>query len=231
MLRRTPLVDGEHYHVYNRGVNKEGIFSNNQDYQRFLVLLYLANSRERIHISNTLFSYQERSLIEIYRNEKPDQGLVEVLSYSLMPNHYHLLLRQKAPGGISLFMRKVSTAYAMYFNLKYNRSGVLFQGRFRSKHISSSEYFRYILAYIHLNPLTLVEPLWKERNALENEPAARAYMEKYPYSSHLDYIGRERPEHKILVQPIPELLNGANDVEELFDWLSEYRQPITKAPS
>ena len=104
MLRKQALASGETYHIYNRGAHKQRIFTNASDYSRFLFLLHLANSKTAVHLTKTLKEYQGRSSAEIFENEKIDDGdrLVEILGYSLMPNHFHLVLRQKDENGIAI---------------------------------------------------------------------------------------------------------------------------------
>src|SRR3990167_7803221 len=140
MLRDKPFVNGETYHLFNRGAHKQAIFKSEKDYRRFLVLLYFSNTMERVQLGN-LLQNQGRSLIDLLE-EYVDQSLVDIFAYTLMPNHFHLVLRQKADNGISTFMKKLATAYSMYFNIKYKHSVVLFQGRFKSRHVGDEAYFR-----------------------------------------------------------------------------------------
>jgi len=218
MLRKQPLVAGETYHIYNRGAHKQRIFTNDSDYSRFSLLLHLANSKTPVHLSNLLKEYQGRSFIEIFENEKCDNRLVDVLSYSLMPNHFHFILRQREDNGIATFVKKLATAYAMYFNTKYEHSGTLFQGRFKSSHIDSEEYFRYIFAYVHLNPLDLFQPDWKV-SGIKNKREARSFLSTYSYSSFIDYPKSNRPEGAILsLAETPDFLKTQNDLEELLAW-------------
>lgn len=186
-----------------------------RDYTRFLLLLYIANHSERIHLGNLLKEYPGPSWIQILSDIQTDRSLVDVLAYSLMPNHYHLILRQKAENGCTLFMKKLATAYAMYFNLKHDHSGVLFQGRFKSSHVGDEAYFRYIFAYVHLNPLDLVEPAWKERG-IKSIGTARKFINNYPHSSFQDYAVVERPQRKILAwDEAPPFLKEMNDFEDM----------------
>jgi len=151
------------------------------------------------------------------------QKLVDVLAYALMPNHFHLVLKQVKDGGISKFMRKLATGYSMYFNIKHGHSGVLFQGRFKSSHINSEPYFRYIFSYVHLNPLELVEPDWKE-GTIRNEKKARKFLSDYRYGSYFDYCVGERPERVILAyDDAPDFLKEQNDLEEMINDFSKGR--------
>jgi putative transposase len=218
MLRKQALASGETYHIYNRGAHKQRIFTNASDYSRFSLLLHLANSKTAVHLSNLLKEYQGRSSAEIFENEKIDDRLVEILAYSLMPNHFHLVLRQKEENGIAIFMKKLATGYSMYFNTKYEHSGTLFQGRFKSSYIDSEEYFRYIFAYVHLNPLEIFQLGWKA-DGVKDKEGMRKFLSRYPYSSFMDYSASSRSNRRILsLENIPDFLKTQNDLEELLAW-------------
>ena len=91
-----------------------------------------------------------------------------------MPNHFHILVKEKIENGISKFMGKLTTGYSMYFNKRYDRTGSLFQGVFKSVHADSDEYLKYLFAYIHLNPIKLINPEWKE-NGIKDKNRANAF--------------------------------------------------------
>src|SRR3989344_8417316 len=113
MERKIIFSEGEFYHLYNRGVEKRPIFSDRNDRERFLRLLFIANSTEP-------FDFREiadKKYSEIDRGEL----LVAIGAYCLMPNHFHLLIREIVPAGISLFMGKLATGYSMYFNKRHGR--------------------------------------------------------------------------------------------------------------
>lgn len=114
-----------------------------------------------------------------------------------MPNHIHLILHEHSDGGISKFMLKLMTAYSMYFNTKYERSGPLFTRPFRSRHVDSDEYFRWLFAYVSLNPLELHQHDWK-RIGVQDVDGAAEFMGSYRYSSFPDYFGSERAESCII---------------------------------
>ena len=151
---------------------------------RFQILLYLANSSEPVRLDDVLRRYksQGRSLRNVFADEETDKPFAEILAYSLMPNHFHIILKQKSEDGITQLMKKVCTAYSMYYNIKYERSGVLFEGRFKSSHIDTDPYFRWIFTYVHLNPVELVASKWKEEG-IRNPHAVRTYLNDYRYSS------------------------------------------------
>jgi putative transposase len=221
VLRGHHLAEGETYHVYNRGAHKSALFTSSRDYDRFLLLLYLSNTEDPVHVGNLFFKYKGRSSLElldevdvILRTER----LVDLLAYTLMPNHFHLVVRQKNKGGITQFMRKLSTAYSMYFNTRYRHSGVVFQGRFQSSCIDNEAYFRYIFAYTHLNPIDLIRPDWKTLG-VRDKKEVRAFLEEYRYSSFIDYSVGARKETKLLaIEDAPDFLRKQNDLDDLLKW-------------
>lgn len=194
MQRKIDFSTGEYYHIYNRGTDKRTIFLDSHEYNRFKVLLYVCNSIEPVNISDHL--KKGRSFFELFEIER-GETLVDIIVYCLMPNHFHILIREKAEGGITKFMTKLSTGYSMYFNKKNKRTGVLFESRFKAKHIDSDQYLKYLFAYIHLNPVKIIDPKWKE-NGIADRITAQNYLKTYEYSSYSDYQGIERPEAKII---------------------------------
>lgn len=146
-----------YYHVYNRGVEKRKIFLDEEDYTVFLGLI-------KKYLTGTNKNLKNRHLFNNLGTE------VSLLSYCLMPNHFHLLLFQKTSDGITKLMRRVTTGYVMYFNNKYDRVGGLFQGRYKAAHINGDTYLHHISRYIHLNP--------------DN-------YKNWPYSSYSYYLGQK----------------------------------------
>src|SRR3989344_4600956 len=195
MERKTPFVEGEHYHVYSRGVEKRKIFLSQKDYNRFLALLYIMNQDVPFKMENFLRDKQ-KGLEDVF-GEKREKTLVSVLSYCLMPNHFHLVLYEHTENGISRFMDKLLTAYSMYFNTKYERSGPLLTRPFRSEHINNEPQYMYIFSYVHLNPLSLIERKWKEEG-IKNKKEAEQFLENYQFSSYQDFMGKIRGETAII---------------------------------
>ena len=148
MSRNIKFSLGEYYHIYNRGVEKRIIFNNEHDYQRFLLLLVLVNDEKSVEVQQLLRDYSIPELIA--QKRKP---LVNIVSFCLMPNHYHLILMETTEMGISKFMHKLGTGYTLYFNLKNDRNGSLFQGTYKAKHAEDDRYLKYLFEYIHLNPI------------------------------------------------------------------------------
>lgn len=185
MQRDVPFEVGEIYHAYNRGAHKENIFTQHIDYARFQLLMYLGNSKKSVNLRNVLRKYDKgRTFVKIYEEmEVPaEERLVDVLAYTLMPNHFHFVLRQRQEDGIYRYVQKVATAYSMYFNAKYEHSGTIFQGKFKSKHAEDDDYLRWLFAYVYANPLEIKKDILK-----------------YPYSSFTDVCAKQRrPESRII---------------------------------
>ncbi len=225
MRRNFSFSINEYYHIYNRGTDKRIIFLEPYDYSRFIILLHLCNSRIPVDIEK--FLREGRSFPELI-NIVIDDRLVHIGAYVLMPNHFHILVKEINENGISLFMKKLSTAYSMYFNKKYERSGNLFQGIFKAKHAEKDEYLKYLFAYIHLNPVKLIDPYWKE-NKIKDKNKAEEYLLDYKHSSYLDYLNLERNENKILnISSFPEYFLDKNFGDFINDWLSYQEEALGK---
>jgi putative transposase len=188
-----------YHHIYNRGAHREQIFRDKSDYWRMLYTLYLANNSESFHFDKLL----EKDIFESCRKE----NLVDIVAYCLMPNHIHIALRSKSDlqndPGISKFMQKLCTGYTMYFNLKYDHSGTIWQGVYKKK-IADDEmnYMRILINYIHLNPYGIKEPEMTKEARKEHPQEAWSYSLNYEYSSLKDYLGEvsPRPQKPILCE-------------------------------
>lgn len=213
MTRSIEISLDQFYHIYDRGVDKRVVFMDDRDRDRFVRLLYTANSDTSVHLSN----YQGQTLINIPRG-KP---IVSIGSWCLMPNHFHILLKEITEGGISLFMQKLLTGYSMYFNTKYHRKGVLFEGRFKAKHLDSDQYLKYQYTYIHLNPIGIIDKGWKKKE-ISNKEKAKKFLKEYKYSSYKDYVGEKREENAILnKEAFPEYFFTSTDFEDMIlEWIN-----------
>jgi len=153
--RLTPLVTGEYYHIFNRGVNKQPIFFNVRDYRRAVdQMRFYSYSTKKPKYSRFLTFSVTRRLSILSLLEKDNKKLVEIICYCLMPNHFHLLLRQKEDGGISNYMRLVQNSYTRYVNTAHDRTGPLLQGQFKAVRIEDNSQLLHLSRYIHLNPYT-----------------------------------------------------------------------------
>ena len=214
-LRKTSFVSGEYYHLYNRGNSKQKIFHDTEDYRRFVALLYTCNSENNFRMSIVKDSAKKDPYLWEIGNQ-----IVYIGAYCLMPNHFHILITEKEKDGVSKFMQKLSTAYVMYYNIKYERTGSLFEGKFRSQHLGTDQYMKYIFSYIHLNPLKLIQKDWKEVG-IKDKKVALNYLNKYKYSSYLDFRGAKRKEGTILNRKAyPNYFPSTNNFErEILDWI------------
>lgn len=227
--RTVYFSPGEWFHCYNRGVDKRRTFLDTSDYRRFLAILYACNSTKPIHVSNYEQGFRSKSLIDVLRIKREGQ-LVDIGAYDLMPNHYHFLLRERHDGGITSFMRKVGTAYTMYFNIKYDRTGALYGGAFKAKHVRTDSYFVRVLNYIHGNHAALSEPKWKE-GKIRNETGLIQKLTAYPYSSFADYYGEARDESNIIdrhavLEVIDKMPTIANLIQEARTFARQHDDEI-----
>src|SRR3989344_3683860 len=227
MGRNMSFAIGEFYHLYNRGTEKREIFIEPSDYDRFMLLFYICNSDKNVHLSN-LPHHQGRTLMNIAKIDR-GEPIVDICAYCLMPNHFHILVREKIEGGISLFMQKLLTAYTMYFNKKNDRTGSLFQGKFKATHANKDEYLKYLISYIHLNPVKLLEPKWRE-TGISNLKKIEKFLNNYKYSSYADFLNRKRVEEVIVnKKSLPEYFSSSLDFKKtLRDWLEFKSSPSSR---
>ncbi len=151
--RLVPLINNQYYHIFNRGVEKRHVFITKRDNQRFLDTCLYYQSKKQIKFSNFLkLSNEQRSAITDQYTDK--NHLVSIISYCLMPNHFHFILQQKKDGGISFYMRHIIDSYTRFFNKRNERTGPLFQGTFKAVRIEDDEQLLHLSRYIHLNPFT-----------------------------------------------------------------------------
>ncbi|PIP17249.1 MAG: hypothetical protein COX44_00925 [Candidatus Portnoybacteria bacterium CG23_combo_of_CG06-09_8_20_14_all_37_13] len=138
-----------------------------------------------------------------------------------MPNHFHLLLRQRMEGGITKFMRKLGIGYANYFNQKYERTGTLFQGRYKAVLVNREVHFIHLPYYIHFNPLDLLMLDWRTRK-IKNYKKAVKFLESYRWSSHLDYIGKKNFPSVTQREFLLKIFGGVENYRKVVkNWLKE----------
>jgi putative transposase len=170
-------------------VDKRTIFQEEKDYLRFVHQLYEFNDEDPV-LNVTYYFNPKTKSVEAWKEKKQlkiRKLLVDILVFTLMPNHFHLMIRQKVDNGIIKFMQKLGTGYTMYFNNKYDRSGSLFQGRFKAVMLDRQEHFHYLPYYIHTNPLSLnyggsTSIDWQKKFD---------FLVNYRWSSFPDYIGNQ----------------------------------------
>lgn len=187
----------EIYHVLNRGVDKRKIFLDNQDYFRFIHDLFEFNDQNLVNttfhnfrkVKDNVIGRRNINFVRIGKR-KPRKLLVNIHAFCMMPNHYHILLSPRIEGGVSKFMHKLNMGYSRYFNERYKRKGTLFEGGYKSILIKDESHFIYIPYYIHLNPLDLKFPEWRNMRLRDYKQALK-FLEGYRWSSHLDYIDKK----------------------------------------
>ncbi len=205
-MRIEPFTTGDYVHVYNRGNRKAEIVRSDQDKWRFMQALRFFNdihSSQNVlrdvlgimSVSDTdkLANKLKRAPESVFElgwppNWSEKDPLVKILCYCLLPNHFHLLLKEICEGGISKFMQKLGIGFTNYFNLKYDEVGRLFQGSYKGRTITDDIYLQYLSAYIQvINVLELFPGGLKE--AFKNINKALKFVEKYPFSSYQDFVG------------------------------------------
>lgn len=164
-------------HVCNRGFSKEKVFLEERDFGRFIEGLYRFNNK------NGAVRFQGKSIF----TDPPEQNrIVDILKWSLVPNHYHLLLHEKVDGGIVEFVKRLGNGYTKYFNIKNDRSGYLFQNSAKIIPIESHGHFLYIPFYVELNPLDGFDKDWRNEG-IKNTGGALDFLSNYKWSSYSDY--------------------------------------------
>lgn len=182
MTRVRTIAPGEYYHVYNRGAFRTTIFQNDADRKRFLFyLLYFQSPHPVSHPSRIIANFDTFSGFPA--QEEMTQVIIQkrtvgLTGFCLMPNHFHLLLRENVAGGISAYMQRISIAYTHFMKEKYGISGHVFEGRYKSVHVKDNHQLLYLSAYIHRNPRELTA--WKGKEF------------EYPWSSLQDYTQANR---------------------------------------
>lgn len=202
--RIVPFVNGQIYHIYNRGCEKRRIFESRADYQRFLKLLnYYQFEGPKPKLS--YFLNLDIKAAKPVLNKK----IIEILNYCLMPNHFHLTLKQLEDGGITEFMSKISNGYTKYFNIKEERVGPLLQGEFKSVLVESDEQLIHLSRYIHLNPSS---------SFLVKDPG------DYEWSSYKEYI--ENSERLCSKEEILAFFKSPEDYKQFVLDQKDYAQKL-----
>ncbi len=187
MARKNTIkkfVEQGFYHIYNRGVDQREIFLDSQDYKTFLFLLkqYLSPFADETRPGFKL----PKPSVSSHRQRMNLHRQVILLAYCLMPNHFHLLVRQSIPRGITALMRRICVNYCMYFNRKYHRQGSLFESIYKAVLIEDEPQLLHLTRYIHLNPINL-----KVSRFGPVSTVATAQPDEYEYSSYSKYLRRE----------------------------------------
>lgn len=154
-VRQEPFATDYVYHIFNRGVNRSTIFHSSRDYQRLYdTLQYYRVPTQPVKLSYFL-KWRTSDKVKLFQETEINPNkYVSLYCYVFMPNHFHLIIKQKQDNGISEYMRKVQNSFAKYVNTRYKRTGGLFEGPFRSIRVKTNEQLLHLSRYIHLNPYT-----------------------------------------------------------------------------
>lgn len=222
----------EFYHTYNRGVEKRKVFLDKQDLFRAVHNFYEFNDINLIFNTNyrikkgQIYGYR----IPINRSGKSREPLIDLFVWCLMPNHYHLFSKEKEQGALSKFQQKFGIGFTNYFNLRYEREGVLFQGKHKKVHVTSDTQAAHLVCYIHSNQLDLWKPKWKEKGLTSSEiKNALKFLgnRKNRWSSHQDYWGIKNFPSLINKEFLNGFFGGIEGYREFFvDWLKQYENNV-----
>ena len=177
-MKRFGLAPDEYYHICNRGVNKQTIFHDKGDFYRFLFLiLYFQSQTNFSKVGRAVQEFVQHPMLDIV-DEVIEKRTVELVAFCIMPNHFHLILKEVEDHGVSLYMQRILNAYGKYYNTKYERSGHVFQGPYRAVHVTNDSQLLYLSSYVHRNPREISR--WTNRE------------DQYEWSSYQDFIAKDR---------------------------------------
>jgi len=227
--RREQFVNNEIYHIILRGLDDNLIFKDVDDYYRGVFSIYEFNNKKPVEIWLRRHQRQKEKALG-GPSSQTRELLVEILTFCFMPNHFHLLLKQSKEEGIVKFMRKVGTGYAGYFNRKYNRKGHVFQNRFFSALIKNDEQLKNVFTYIHTNPISIIEPNWKERGIKDSGKTFR-FLENYKWSSYPDYIRKNNFPSVTEREFMLKIIGGEEGCKDFIKNWIRYKKEIGKFSS
>lgn len=213
--RLTPLVNDQIYHVFNRGINHQPTFLDKLDYRRAKLVIDFYRFNNLSTRLSKFFKLSIDNRAKIMDNlKRADDKLVEILAFNLMPNHFHLLLRQLKEQGISKFLGNLQNSYTRYFNTRHKRDGSLFLDQFKAKLIMTDEQLLHVSRYIHLNPHTsfVVKNL--------------DMLLRYPWSSLPEYLDNKPEICKLDI--IMSLFKTPQDYQEFVKNQADYQRQLHK---
>jgi len=203
-MRNVKIAPGEYYHIFNRGMSKQLIFHDDKDRARFIFLILHFQSPTiiqnigrsvKLFVQHSVFNIDKKIKEEIVKNK-----FIELTSFCLMPNHFHLIVKEVEGNGMARYMQRVLNGYTKYYNTKYNKSGHLFQGPYKAVHVKNNNQLLYLSAYIHRNPRELKGWLNKENI--------------YKWSSYQDFINKNRFEELLVFDIISKQFKNKKEYDE-----------------
>ncbi len=218
--RKIPLVSGYYYHIYNRGIDKSTIYYSHRDYKRFMHTLWyyrysnLTCSYRRFSSELTIEDRNALTKDLISTNKK----MVDVITYCLMPNHYHIIVKQLVDGGVSKYIGNVQNSYARYFNTRRNRDGSVFSSRFKNKLIETDESLKHLIRYVLLNPYSSAYINSKEE------------IFTYKYSSVVEIVKPQTHSVQLTERNvISELFHSTNSFTQFVFDNADYQRKLEKS--
>jgi len=220
-------ITTEFFHTYNRGTEKRDVFLNETDYLRAVHDMYEFNDTNVVMNLGPRFTQTVINGTPTAINRKPRELIIDLFAWSLMPNHYHYFLRNRVKKGIAKFHQKWGGGYTSYFNVKYERTGVLFQGKYKKVRVTNDAQAAHLVCYIHSNILDIWKPNWKEKGLTSFElQNALEFLEdkKNRWASHQDYLGIKNFPSLINNEFLYNFFGGPEGYRKFFtDWLKQYK--------
>ena len=230
-MRDVDFVNGNYYHVFNRGTDKRQIFQYGSDYERFYESLFLFNDANYASPGGEIRRSWAR-MVQYELDGKERQPLVSIISFCLIPNHFHSFLRQETDQGISKFLHRLSMGYTKYFNLRYSRTGHLFESAYKIVPVEQDAHFTHLSRYIHLNALDGTDFKWREGAILPTDwPGVLDALNQYRWSSHHVYMGEKQKLQVVNEDLVREFFTTSDDyVRFLNGWTGRFipELPITE---
>lgn len=224
MIRKENFLIGEYYHVYSRTILNIPELQNKDNAKKLAQAFLLANSTKSGQSFDYLRNNINTSLKDALEISKSGEKLTEILCYAIMPNHYHLLLKEIREKGITDFIRKCNTSIAKYINTKTERRGPLFESRFKSKHIDSNEYLVHLSVYIHLNPLDFLSNKDWRKNKIKDWESAKGKILNYPWSSIKHFIKTPSSTPDFDENIYSNIISGTEIITDQFNGKTDYER-------
>ena len=206
-MRNIRIAPGEYYHICNRGVNKQVIFHDLADHARFLFLiLYLQSPIVFSNMSRQTNWFVKHRVFNIRMESQKkvvEKRTVELIAFCLMPNHFHLMVKEVEESGIASYMQRILNSYTKYYNTKYQKSGHLFQGPYKAVHVETNGQLVYLSTYIHRNRRELAG--WKNKE------------DQYVWSSYQDFTKNNRWNELIKPNIVSEQFKKTNDYQSFVE--------------
>lgn len=179
--RFIPFVTNEIYHIYNQGLDKRPTFTDQRQYVRALETIHFYQYKTNLKLSTFLKLPKSEKESFTASHLKKENKHICILSFCLMPNHFHLLVKQLHEGGISRFASNFQNSYTKYFNTKHERKGSLFLDQFKAVRMETDEQFIHVSRYIHLNPYSSYITKSLEETQIYPWSSFREYVQPSPF--------------------------------------------------